>query len=186
MFYMRRTLLVCINALVLVSTSLLSAQTPAATASKLLPRTRVGSFSTIQGNAVNSSNGVMPNTIVRLRDARYGRIVARAFTDKQGGFAFSTVDPGSYVVEIMNPGNDAVLASSPVLSVSAGESVSALVKLPFRIPAFAALIGSQTSTTASAVTTAAQAVTAAAASSNTVAETFAGTPSTSTSTGNGH
>ena len=185
MIHMRRTLLIFVSGLVFASTPSW-AQAPATTAaSKLLPGTRVGIFSTIQGNAVNSTNGALTNTLVRLRDARYGHIVDRVMTDKLGTFTFQNVDPGNYVVEIMTPANDAVLASSPVLNVSAGEAVSALVKLPFRIPAFAGLIGNATQTTASAVSTAAQAVTAAAASSNTVAETLVGAAATSTSTGNG-
>jgi hypothetical protein len=183
---MRRTFLIVTSALLLGSTQL-SAQAPAAAAaSKLLPGTRASIFSSIQGNAVTSSNGALTNTIVRLRDARYGHIVGSVMTDKQGAFAFRSVDPGNYVVEVMNPSNDAVVASSPLLNVSAGDAVSALVKMPFRIPAFAGLIGNSTQTTASAVSTAAQAVTAAAASSNTVAETLVGAPATTTSTSNGH
>jgi len=181
---MRRTFLIMASAVLLAAP--LSAQAPvAAAASKLLPGTRVGIFSSIQGNALNSTNGALTNTLVRLRDARYGHIVDRAMTDKVGAFTFRGVDPGNYVVEIMNPANEVVLASSPVLNVSAGEAVSALVKMPFRIPAFAGLIGNSTQTTASAVSTAAQAVTAAAASSNTVAETLVGAASTTTSTSNG-
>ena len=181
---MRRTLLIVASALVLAAP--LSAQAPVtAAASKLLPGTRAGIFSSIQGHAVNSTNGALPNTLVRLRDARYGHIVDRVVTDPKGAFVFRNIDPGNYVVEIMSPANDAVLASSPVVNVSAGEAVSALVKLPFRIPAFAGLIGNSTQTTASAVSTAAQAVTAAAASSNTVAETLVGAAATSTSTNNG-
>jgi len=177
---MRRTLLITVSTLALATTSM-SAQAPAAAktaASKLLPGTRVGVFSSIQGSAINSTNGALSNTLVRLRDARFGRIVDTVMTDKQGMFAFRGVDPGNYVVEVMNPASDAVMASSSVLNVGTGEAVSALVKLPFRIPAFAGLIGNTTQTTAQAVSTAAQAVTAAAASSNTVGETLTGTPAT--------
>jgi hypothetical protein len=175
---MRRTLLITLSVLALTA-PLAMAQTPAAAAaSKLLPGTRVGVLSSIQGNAVTSSNGAMTNTLVRLRDARMGRIVDTVMTDRQGMFAFKGVDPGNYVVEVMNPANNAVMASSQVLNVSTGEAISALVKLPFRIPPFAGLIGNSSQTTASAVSTAAQAVTAAAASSNTVAETLSGAPAT--------
>jgi len=141
-------------------------------------------LSSIQGNAVNGSNRALNDTLVRLRDARMGRIVETMTTDKQGMFAFRGIDPGNYVVEVMSPANNGVLASSQVLNVGAGETVSALVKLSFRIPPLAGLIGNGSQTTASAVSTAAQAVTAAAASSNTVAETLAGAASTTTSTGN--
>ena len=183
---MRRTLLIAVGVMFLAASTF--AQTPAAAAaarSKLLPGTPPGVLSSIQGNAVTSTNNALGDTVVRLRDARYGRIVDSVMTDKQGLFAFRNVDPGNYVVEIMNPGNNAVLASSSVLNVSTGEAVSALVKIPFRIPPIAGLLGNSTQTTASAVSTAAQAVTAAAASSNTVAETLAGAAATTTKTSNG-
>jgi len=153
-------------------------------APKLLPGTRTSILSSIQGNAVNQSNGPLADAVVRLRDARYGRIVGSVTTNKQGAFSFQGVDPGSYVVEVMTPAQNTVMASSPVLTVGSGEAISALVKLPFRIPAFAGLIGNATQTTTQAVSTAAQAVTAAAASSNTVAETIAGAASTTTTTSN--
>ena len=182
---MRRTLLIGAGALILFGVSA-SAQTPVAvTATKLLPGTRVGVLSSIQGNALSSSNGALADTVVRLRDARMGRIVSTVVSDKQGTFAFRGLDPGNYVVEVMSPANNAVLASSPMLNVSTGEAISALVKLPFRIPPFAGLIGNSSQTTASAVSTAAQAVTAAATSSNTVAETLVGAAATSNTTGNG-
>lgn len=175
---MRRTLLITVGVLALAGSSS-SAQAPgAAAASKLLPGTRASVLASVQGNAVTSSNRAMTDTLVRLRDARFGRVADTVMTDKQGMFAFRGVDPGSYVVEVMSPANNTVMAASPMLNVSTGEAVSVLVKMPFRIPPIAGLIGNSTQTTASAVSTAAQAVTAAAASSNTVAETLSGVPAT--------
>jgi hypothetical protein len=182
---MKRTLLISLSALAIAATSVYAQAPAAAAATKLLPGTRAGVLSSIQGNAVSSTNGSLTNTLVRLRDARFGHIIDTVMTDKQGMFAFRGVDPGNYVVEVMSPANQAVLASSPVLNVSTGEAVSALVKLPFRIPPFAGLLGNAGQTTASAVTTAAQAVTAAAAASNTVAETLVGAAATTTNSGNG-
>ena len=183
---MRRTLLIGVGALSLFAASASAQNLATVGLPKLLPGTRVAVLSSIQGNAVNSTNGALGDTVVRLRDARYGRVVNTVTTDKQGMFAFKSVDPGSYVVEVMSPGaNNAVLASSPMLNVGTGEAISALVKLPFRIPPFAGLIGNSTETTASALSNAAQAVTAAAASSNTVAETLAGAAATTTTTSNG-
>jgi hypothetical protein len=179
---MRQTLLITVGLLAIAAMSAYAQTPPPAAASKLLPGTRPGVLSSVQGSAVNAKNGPLPNTLVRLRDARNGRIVESMTTDKQGIFAFKGVDSGTYVVEVMTPANNAVLASSPVLNVSTGETVSALVKLPFQIPPFAGLIGNSSQTTASAVSTAAQAVTAAAASSNTVAETLTGTPASCDST----
>ncbi len=121
----------------------------------LLPGTRPNVFTTIQGNALSSTNGVLPDTVVRLRDARAGRIVDIQTTDRSGLFAFRSLDPGSYIVELV--GNDqSILAASQILNVNAGEAVSAVVKLPFRLPPFGGLLG-HTVPSAAAVSSAAAA-----------------------------
>jgi len=100
-------------------------------------------LTTIQGNALDSTNGPLTTTLVRLRDARLGRIVDSQLTDSSGLFTFKGVDPGSYIVEIM--GNDqGILAASQMLNVSAGDVISAVVKLPFRISPFAGVFGNST------------------------------------------
>jgi len=120
---------------------------------KMLPGTRLNVLTTIQGNALSSTNGALADAVVRLRDARIGRIIDSQISDKSGLFAFKAVDPGSYIVEIV--GNDqTILAASQMLNVNAGEAVSAVVKLPFRIPPFAGLLGN-TTPSALAVTAAA-------------------------------
>jgi hypothetical protein len=176
---------------ILMTAALLTLATPSfaqnatgAAAPRLLPGTRVNVLSTIHGNALSSTSTPLPDAVVRLRDARFGRIVDTTTTDKQGAFVFHNVDPGTYVVELMNQANNTVLAASQILYVNTGEAVTALVKLPFRITSFAGLLGT-TGSTGSAVASAAQAVLAAAAASNTVAETLAGAPSTSTKAANG-
>jgi hypothetical protein len=121
---------------------------------KLLPGTRSSVLTTIQGNALDSTNGPMPYTLVRLRDARIGRVVDTQLTDTSGLFAFKVFDPGSYIVEMI--GNDqTLLAASQILNVNAGEAVSAVVKLPFRVPPFAGLIGSSPASAALIATQAA-------------------------------
>ena len=117
-----------------------------------LSKAKEKALTTIQGNALSSSNGQMNSAIVRLRDARFGRIVDTQITDKSGMFAFRAVDPGSYVVEIMS-NNQSILAASQLLNVNAGDAVSAVVKLPFRIPPFAGLMGTSSTPSAAAVAT---------------------------------
>ncbi len=132
----------------------MAAKTVAKTATqKMLPGTRPDVLTTIQGNALSSTNGQLTNAVVRLRDARFGRIVDTQLTDKSGLFAFKAVDPGTYIVEVMASDIQSVLAASQMLNVNAGEAVSAVVKLPFRIPPFAGLMGSSSTPTAAAVTT---------------------------------
>jgi hypothetical protein len=125
--------------------STVARQTPARTGTaKMLPGTRPNVFSAIQGNALDTMDGALANAAVRLRDARFGQIVTTQTTDQSGLFAFRTVDPGSYIVEIMGVDQSSVLAASQVLNVGPGEAVSAVVKLPFKIPPFAGILGNST------------------------------------------
>jgi hypothetical protein len=111
---------------------------------------RVATRTTIQGNALDSTNGQLANATVRLRDARFGRIVDTQYTDQSGMFAFKTLDPGSYIVEIV-ANDQSILAASQLLNVHGGEAVSAVVKLPFRVPPFASVMGTATTQAAAGV-----------------------------------
>jgi hypothetical protein len=175
------TTLRLVPALLLVAASFpLSAQTPVRTttaaspgsatrsAPRLLPGTRDKGLTTIQGNALTSTNGQLSDATVRLRDARNGRIIDSQLTDKSGLFAFRGVEPGSYVVEVMSQDQSTVLTASQILNVNAGDAISAVVKLPFRIPPFAGVLGS-TPTSAAAIATQA-------ATSGIVAVTAGGDP----------
>jgi topoisomerase IA-like protein len=116
------------------------------------PKTKQSAFTTIQGNALDSTNSPMSGALVRLRDARFGRIVDTQLTDKAGLFAFRSVEPGSYIVELLGK-DQSILAASQLLNVSAGDAVSALVKLPLRIPPFAGVLGGTTTSSAGAIAT---------------------------------
>ena len=122
----------------------------------LRPLLRANQLATIQGNASTSTNGMLPNSMVRLRDARYGRVVDTQFTDKTGAFVFKAVDPGNYIVEIVSS-NQTTIAATQMLSANAGETVTAIVKLPIKPSLFASVLGQQggsaaTPATASATT----------------------------------
>ena len=147
----------------------IGAQQPKPVNTSLLA-TKAGVFSTIQGTALNWTNGAMPNTVVRLRDARLGRVVDTVTTDREGAFVFRALDPGSYVVEMMGPANDAVVAATPIINVSSGQSVSALLKLPFRIPPLGGILGHSLPS--------ALAVTSAAAAAGVLAKSVVGAPAT--------
>lgn len=133
----------------------------------LLPGTTANVVTTIQGNALNSVNAGLAHATVRLRDARFGRIIDTTITDQTGFFTFRVYDPGSYVIELV--GNDqTILAASQILNVGAGDTVSAVVKLPFRVPPFAGVLGHSTAS--------ALAVASAAAASGVLARTVTGEP----------
>ena len=114
-------------------------------------KVRTTDLTSIQGNALSSTNGPLNDIGVRLRDARFGRIVDTQLTDKSGLFVFKAIDPGSYIVEVM-ANDQTVLAASQLLNVNAGEAVSAVVKLPFRLPPFGGgLVGSSSTPSATAI-----------------------------------
>ena len=98
-----------------------------------VPRSKGVGLCTIQGNALDSTNRKMVEARMRLRDARFGQIVDTQLTDKSGIFTFQKLEPGSYIVEIMAD-DQSILAASDLLNVDGGQVVSAIVKLPFRIP----------------------------------------------------
>jgi hypothetical protein len=93
-------------------------------------------LTTIQGNALTSTNAPLRDVVVRLRDARTGRIVSTQTTDKAGLFSFANVEPGIYVVELMARDGSTVVAASELLTVNSGDTVSAIVKLTLRVNAF--------------------------------------------------
>jgi hypothetical protein len=109
----------------------------------VMARTRVTVFTSIQGNALSATNQPLADTQVRLRDARLGRIVALERTDKSGLFVFRSLDPGSYIIELLGEGGQ-VLAASDILNVESGQTVTAVVKLPFRTSALEGLFGPST------------------------------------------
>jgi hypothetical protein len=121
---------------------------------RILPGTHADVFTTIRGNALTSTNGTIANGITRLRDARSGHIVDMTRTDQAGLFEFRGVEPGSYVVELVGD-DQSILAASQLLNVNAGDAVSAVVKLPFRISPFAGVLGHSVGSAAIVAATAA-------------------------------
>ena len=81
---MSRLLSIATVSLIVAGTLSLAAQQPAATATNTVRsaitraavmRAKDNALATIQGNALNSTNGQLNDAVVRLRDARFGRIV---------------------------------------------------------------------------------------------------------------
>ena len=137
-----------------VSGTVPNTPTPMAESRGVPPPARVPAhfLSTVRGTALNAMNVHLAGATVRLRDARFGRVVAKEVTDSSGLFEFGSLDPGSYVVELVSPDETAVMAASEILNVDAGEVASTVVKLPFRMPLLSgALRGSATPSAAAAV-----------------------------------
>ena len=122
---------------------------------RILAGTPATAFGTIDGSTVDSASNPLSESLMRLRDARFGRIVVSQWTDKGGRFTFGGVDPGSYVVELVGRAQ-AVLATSHMATIDGGQTVSVIVRLPSRVSPVAGLFG--TNARALAITSAAAAV----------------------------
>jgi hypothetical protein len=105
---------------------------------------RPGALATIQGHALNSTNGLLRNSLVRVRDVRFGRMVHLALTDRVGAYSFTGLEPGNYIVEIVST-NQTPLAATNLINVNAGETVESVVKLPFKPTMVGNILGSRPS-----------------------------------------
>src|SRR5262245_50689861 len=56
---------------------------------------------TIRGVALTARDNPLADARVRLRNARTGRIAGMKITDQAGLFEFASVEPGSYIVELV-------------------------------------------------------------------------------------
>ncbi len=161
---MRQRLALVIGVLTVVSGVAAGAQRQSATAvpqsqTRVIPLRqgpRANQLATIQGNAATSANGKLPNSMVRLRDARFGRVVDSQFTDNTGAFLFRAVDPGNYIVEVVST-NQTTIAATQMISANAGETVTAVVKLPLKPSLFANILGQQAGSAATPATAGASA-----------------------------
>jgi hypothetical protein len=96
-----------------------------------MPGTAAAVSAMIHVSAVTATNTALPGRLVRLRDARFGRLVASHTTDEAGTFTFRDVDPGSYIIELLG-GDQSIEATSALLAVDAGAVVYAVVRQPTR------------------------------------------------------
>jgi hypothetical protein len=135
---------------------------------RLLPGTRRDVFTTINGNALSANNARIAGAVVRLRNARVGGISGRTVTDRSGLFTFQGIEPGTYIVELLDA-QETVVAASQLLDVGAGEVATTVVKLPFGPAPLGGLLGHTVSSAA--------AIASAAAASGVLAAAVTGQPS---------
>ena len=144
---MPRILSVIAGMLIVATPASLSAQQQIVAAAAR--RAALRATAAIQGSAVNSSNGVLVNTVVRVRDARLGHIVDQSLTDKLGAYTFKGLDPGNYIVEVVS-NNQTTIATTSLISANAGETVTAIVRLPFTPSMLGAILGQEAPATSAA------------------------------------
>jgi len=113
--------------------------TKAAATRGVKPRPQL--LATIRGTAVNLGKKPVAKTRVRLRDARTGRIVATEVTDENGAFSFHSVEPGSYIAEVIGE-DQVVVTSSPIINANAGQLSTVGLRLPASPSQLKELLGS--------------------------------------------
>ena len=104
--------------------------------------------SSITGNAWTADNTPIPHARLRLRNVDSGKINGVAQANESGQFTFSNIEPGIYLVELVND-RAAVLAVSHVFNIAAGETVATFVRLGTRVPWFSGFFGNAAAAVAS-------------------------------------
>jgi hypothetical protein len=111
----------------------------------------------IIGAAWNADNTPIPFAKLRLRNVVSGRIQAHTVADELGKFAFRSVEPGSFVVELVSD-DGRILTVGHTFSAAPGETVATFVRLGTKVPWFNGFFGNAAAIVAS--TAAAAGVTA--------------------------
>ncbi len=83
----------------------------------------------LNGVAQTANRVMLPNHIVQVRDVVSGRIVSSTTSSQSGAFSFTGLQPGSYVVEVIDAAGKVMGLSAPV-PVSAGVAAQVTVTLP--------------------------------------------------------
>ena len=123
---MRARLPIAIGVCVILGAMSVPAQ-QASRAVRVLPEVTRTVFASVEGSALSSQSAALPQALVRLRDARIGRIVASQLTDEHGLFRFRPVDRGTYIVELMADSHT-IVAASALANVNAGEVAQTTVR----------------------------------------------------------
>ena len=89
---------------------------------------------TVIGWAREADNAPVRRARLQLRNVVTGYVEATAVADDAGEFAFEGFEGGTYVVELVDDGND-VLGVGQVFNVAPGETVATFLKLA-KAPSF--------------------------------------------------
>lgn len=95
------------------------------------------------GTARDAGDDLLPDMQVQLRNLRSGTVNQAMKTNAEGAFAFRSIEPGTYVVELVLA-DGAVAAISEATTVGSGEVVQTLVRLTTRTRTFGWWAGSTT------------------------------------------
>ena len=99
-----------------------------------------GQGGTLNGTAQNAQGQNLANYTVRVRNLATGQISGTTISGATGQFSFVGLNPGQYVVEIVNQAGT-IIGTSSAVSVAAGATVSITVGATAAAAAAAAAAG---------------------------------------------
>ncbi len=77
----------------------------------------------VAGTATSSTGEILVNATVQLRDLATGTVSGTTRSSSTGDFSFAAVNPGNYVVEVLNPAGQ-VVGTSASISLAAGAAMT--------------------------------------------------------------
>ena len=80
----------------------------------------------VNGVAADASKNPLANHTVRLRNLANGQITSVTQSSATGGFSFTGITPGNFVIEIVNAAGN-VIATSSTIAVTAGTTAAITV-----------------------------------------------------------
>jgi len=110
---MKRVLVLAVAVAMMVSSWPVSAAGPAA------GRPAGNATGAIRGTAMSSTGQMLANVTVPVRNLYTGQLAGSTTSNAVGGFNFAGLNPGSYIVEVVNHAG-AIVGSSAVVTVTAG------------------------------------------------------------------
>lgn len=109
--------------------------------------------SKVLGVVWNADSTPVPNARVRLRNMTTGRMDATAVANQTGQFTFESLEPGSYVIELVDE-TGKVRALGQSFRIEAGETIATFVRLAASRPWFAGFFSNAAAAAISAASSA--------------------------------
>ncbi len=79
----------------------------------------------VGGVAQDANNAIMSGVKVQLRNVDTGQLVSTTTSGTNGGFSFAGLNPGNYVVEIVNAAGQ-IVGTSASIGVAAGATITGI------------------------------------------------------------
>ena len=102
-----------LSSAIMLQLSPLAAQAPAGTGA-------------ITGTAQSADGQTLPNYTVQVRNLQTGQLAGTTTSNAAGSFSFAGLNPGNYIVEVVNE-LGAIVGSSAPIGVAAGSTIAVTV-----------------------------------------------------------